>query len=353
MPSKKNQHYIPQFYLRNFSIDENQKTIGVFNLNDNFFFKGASIKNQGSEKFYYGIDGKVEEGLSKMESILAPKLKEIKETQILPNKFSDEHIAILIFIILTDLRNPINIDHIKKFTSSFKKEILQFAPNTSKDDSILQEIPHEVAVEMSFGAYENSLHVCLDLDYKLFANDTETPFIIGDFPVVKYNQFLENKKIYGSNTGLGSLGLKIFLPLSPKLCIVFYDSLIYKIGNRKDKIVSITVDDADQLNLLQYINCRGSIYFNGQIEKSYLLNLNQQSKKFEKANQTVTSTHDMIEDGKIKEDSKIFHMRTTDSKIKLKLSKVKLTRKANSYNLGNSISPLRPKAKLIIDKQSS
>ena len=34
---KKNQHYVPKFYLRNFSFEDNKKQIGLFNLENEFY----------------------------------------------------------------------------------------------------------------------------------------------------------------------------------------------------------------------------------------------------------------------------------------------------------------------------
>lgn len=53
MPTdKKNQHYIPKFYLRNFSYDGNKNQIGVFNIFNNIYVQQAKLKTQGSKNFF-------------------------------------------------------------------------------------------------------------------------------------------------------------------------------------------------------------------------------------------------------------------------------------------------------------
>lgn len=50
----RNQHYLPQFFLRKFSIQNNGNQIGLYNIENEFFFPNAGIKNQGSKNFFYG-----------------------------------------------------------------------------------------------------------------------------------------------------------------------------------------------------------------------------------------------------------------------------------------------------------
>ena len=52
-----------------------------------------------------------------------------------------------------------------------------------------------------------------------------------DNPVVLYNMFLERMGV--DESGMGSRGAFIFMPLSPGLAIVLYDGKVYKIGNKR------------------------------------------------------------------------------------------------------------------------
>jgi hypothetical protein len=47
MTEKKNQHYIPKFYLRNFSYENNGKQIGVYNILNEIFVSKGKLKTQG------------------------------------------------------------------------------------------------------------------------------------------------------------------------------------------------------------------------------------------------------------------------------------------------------------------
>lgn len=349
MQKRKNQHYVPQFYLRNFSKNNDEKTIGLFNPKNDLFIESTSIKNQSSKDFFYGKDGKIEKGLSEIENILAPKLAKLISTYNLPNKNSDDHISLLIFAILTDLRNPIQIEQIKSFSALMNQEINGFGKVDQNSPNFVPDISHEFAIELSFENYEGILKICMDLDFKLLINKSKRAFLSSDFPVVKYNQFLENKEIHGSRTGYSTLGLQIFLPLNSKMCIMFYDSTVYKVGNRKDKSIELNESDVNQLNVLQILNCSHNVYFNEEVDKEYIKELIHNSRKYEKTNRTTASSHGVIKNDKIQENEQIIHIRSTDFLTKLAITGIKYTRRANNIDLGNGISPLRPKAQMLIE----
>ena len=84
MTEKKNQHYLPKFYLRNFSYYNNEKQIGLYNIFNSFFIHQAKLKTQGSKNFYYGKDGIIENFLSEHEGRFAKIVKETAQECNLP-----------------------------------------------------------------------------------------------------------------------------------------------------------------------------------------------------------------------------------------------------------------------------
>ena len=73
MADYKNQHYIPQFYLRGFS--SNEKQISLFNFKRQKFVDGASIADQCSKKDFY--KSKAREKAEQMASQLGVKLGKV------------------------------------------------------------------------------------------------------------------------------------------------------------------------------------------------------------------------------------------------------------------------------------
>ena len=53
----KNQHYVPQSYLRCFSADNS--SIGTFCIKDGRCFENATIKGQAKKEWFYGLTCKV------------------------------------------------------------------------------------------------------------------------------------------------------------------------------------------------------------------------------------------------------------------------------------------------------
>jgi len=52
MPPTKNQHYVPQFYLKNFSADD--KTIWVYDKSSKKSFR-TGVANIAAERFFYDV----------------------------------------------------------------------------------------------------------------------------------------------------------------------------------------------------------------------------------------------------------------------------------------------------------
>jgi hypothetical protein len=131
------------------------------------------------------------------------------------------------------------------------------------------------------------------------------------------------------------------LPLDPSRCLIFFDALIYKVGNRKEKSIKLSDDDVDQINVLQVLNCWQNVYFNDEVGESYVRYIYEKSKKFTKANQPTAKSHGVVKGNEIVEDEHLIHFSNSDLLIKLSLSKIKFTRRANSMNLGFGFSPTR------------
>jgi hypothetical protein len=189
---KKNQHYIPKFYLRKFSFQGNQKEIGLFNLSNEIFVTRGKLKKQGSKNFYYGTDGVIEDSLCDIEGHLSPILDNIIKENKLPVKNSKEHFELLYLIALTDLRNPIKIDSMKNMSIEIKKCLKQDYPDANTE-KLVPDITHEKAISISLVNTIIIAKIMADLNYKILVNNTTKPFITSDYPAVKYNQYLENK----------------------------------------------------------------------------------------------------------------------------------------------------------------
>lgn len=346
MTEKKNQHYIPKFYLRNFSYKANEKQIGLFNIFNSFFISQAKLKTQGSKNFYYGKDGQVEDYLSILEGRFAKIVRDIISSQQLPRKLSNDHFELLSFLVFTDLRNPVRIESMKGMFFEMKKRLVELDENVNVE-KFVPKISHEESIEMSFSMIPELILNIADLEYKLLINETKTPFISSDFPVVKYNQYLELKKWPHSKTGFATVGLQIFIPLNHKLVIVFFDSSIYKVGNRKQLCVPVNqTNSVNEINKLQYVNCFETIYFDEKISEDYIRNLHQVSKKYKRANQSKSELSYIVHEG---EDSKeiisgkqnLMIFNSSDCETNLKVDVIKIHSNGQAHKLNSTMAQSR------------
>ena len=119
---KANQHYVPKFYLRQFSYLDNQNQIGVFNTKSSFFIKDGKLKKQASKKYFYGKDGVLEEFYQSLENIMAPLMVELTNEKI-PRQFSTEQSDLLHLIFTMESRNPMRLNLLKQTLIDQKKRV--------------------------------------------------------------------------------------------------------------------------------------------------------------------------------------------------------------------------------------
>lgn len=346
---KKNQHYIPKFYLRNFSFEKNEKQIGIYNINNKYYFQTAKLKTQGSKNFFYGTDGVIEDKLAFIEGDLATCIKNLISSRQLPKKKSKTHIDLLTFVGLTHLRNPVAIENIKNMAKNFNTQIQSMGLKVDSN-ALMPEISHDEAIKLALSNVPRMIENAIDLEYKFLINDTFKPFIGSDFPVIKYNSFLENKKWEYGRTGYSSKGLQIIIPLNYELSIIFYDSAIYKVGSKKNNYLKLN-DEADikQLNILQFINCHNTIFFNELASETYIKKLHLESSKWKRANQTESSLHHMIktDDKKSlivpnsKKQKNLIISGTTECEINLNITGIKIHSRGKKSKLSTNMAQIR------------
>jgi hypothetical protein len=119
-----------------------------------------------------------------------------------------------------------------------------------------------------------------DLERKLLVAPTGSFFITSDNPVVFLNQYIDRApsrvvRALAFTTALGSRGhasrgLQIFFPISPEIGLFLYDRDIYKVGPVGRTVISISKEDVDHLNALEYINTQNNIYFADEKHADYV-----------------------------------------------------------------------------------
>jgi hypothetical protein len=341
-PKKENHHYIPKFYLRQFSYDGNKKQIGIYNTRTGLFLRQAKLKTQACKPYLYGRDNELEDALMEFENIAAVMLRNIIGNKFLPIRESFGHHNLLHFVLLTQLRNPIASSKIDEQLNEMYKSIfsrdIRFKSFFEKYKLSFGE---EYMIMMGLKQVEKTLLQCYDLHYKLIVNNTRIPFIICDNPLLKYNQFMESRKWPMGQCGFSSMGLQMFFPLDPQHLLFLYDPTIYKVGDRSKNVIETeTEEDINEINRLNLLNCEEVLFFNDAASEYYIRTLHQQSLKFQKANIPFTHrfrTEDMP--GEI--NSSIVMTSISDCRTNMNLSFVRQTKSAKNHTFDDRVLQLR------------
>lgn len=142
LTSKRKQHFVPRFYLRHFSNDPDQKSIGVWNIQKGVFARQASLQNQAHAAYFYGKDGEVEDALAWLEGPASLAQKEVIDTEQLPRHGSIEWLVLFAHTVYQAQRTQYAAEALNE---SFDK----FFHATFEEDERLREYLPQVHVGIS------------------------------------------------------------------------------------------------------------------------------------------------------------------------------------------------------------
>lgn len=335
MAIKKRHHYIPRFYLKRFSINNEGKFIGLFNHKSNIFVPQAPLKHQAYQNFLYGNDDEIEDALAKMENDVARMFYYWTEEKLLypPPIESNGYRVLRQFILYQANRTPKSGNELMQYLDeAFKvvlKELDQDLWKAVGDFSLSHETPVLLNLFNSV-IHENLLDY---LDCRFIVNLSDLPFITSDSPVILYNQFMEAAGNYIGATGLVAKGLQVFYPIHPRLMICLYDSAVYNLGDGCQNCCSIeSVIEVHQLNALQYINSESQIFFDELISVEYIQELCREYKDYRMLSRNINT---IIKGG----SKKFLFTGTEDAHINLELTPFKMLLDPKDYK--DEVVPLR------------
>jgi len=334
MPEKKKHHYVPRFLLKYFSLSNEGKTIGIFNLPQELFINSGGLKGQAYRDYLYGKDGHIENSFGLLEGVNSTIISQIQKTITLPAYTSNDQLLLYSFIVLLRARTLYSIDEKREIADKMDDYVTTTKPSNiikGSKKSPLQTDPAKFSISMAAAM----IPIILDLRYKLLINHTAVPFLLSDNPVILYNQYLETRHKVGSIAAWGSKGLEVFLPISPKFTLMLFDQGIYKVGERKSKTISLTSEnDVHELNALQVLNAYENLYFNEQFSEILTRDYWKRLKKKRRRTKTnLKRTRNLVnrETG----SRSIVHMYFSDLKIRFNPSFLSLTKGAKRRELNN------------------
>lgn len=270
MPQKKNQHYVPQFYMRNFSDDG--KKIGIYLLQRREYIANAPIKNQASKDYMYSKDPTMENALGDLEGLSDDTIKKIIADPKMKIEGKDREV-LFVFTLLQLGRTLSHTDELQELADKTYKQMFQAEIKLKKEhgvndkltsltddvwDKLIFQLPNPGILGVGLSA--KLIPMCFDLRYKILINTTVIDFITSDNPTSMYDEYLE--RMGDLSVGLALRGIEIYMPLSPKIAIVYYDTEVYKIGSAHKEYVEIKdTSDIIALNKLVAANAKDTLMY--------------------------------------------------------------------------------------------
>ena len=269
---KRNQHYVPKCYLRNFS--DNDEFIATFMHSKNKFVQNASLNSVAFREYLYGKDLVIENIFEKLEGKWAEAFKAIISNKDVSEKEAAEIVyQIMSFIAFQNSRTLRVYDTQKESGDFLTKFTYEHSASDDSAKELLQRyLPNGYnPMEAPFNTSISTIETFKDLSPLLIENKSAVDFITSDNPVVLYNKFLVDRG-YEGNYGLSAIGLCIFLPLSPKICICLFDPKIY-FSTNNEMACGICEETVQELNKLFCRNAYEFIFFTKRHSMEYALEL--------------------------------------------------------------------------------
>lgn len=251
MQITKNQHYVPRFYMKPFSIAKNEGTkkekvlISFYQFKDSLFKDNIPTTSVCSEDFFYDEDGKIENKLAQKEGKWGSAISKINRNERLD---SSEIYDVREFVAYQISRTKAMLDHNQDMVATMMADIVS-AENTSWDKSVVKEVAKkrvekEITSEYNLSLVKNVLYVINDLEMSILENKTEIAFFTSDVPVIIVNPLGIH------HAGLADIGTVIFFPTSQSKVVMLYDSKFY--GKIAEEIQDS--ECVDVFNKYQYIS---------------------------------------------------------------------------------------------------
>lgn len=254
MPANKRQHFVPKAYLRSFACNAARSAIHVFNISRSKAIQGAALKGQCAKDYFYGHNLKLEKQFQGMEGKYASALSNvIAASALAPN----DEAWLKAFAHMQRGRTDMAVKRLRQSEARMTEVLYAQNPRQQPtlDLSDQRLTLDSVLLAAQTHKYVGDLKVCV------LVNETDADFVTSDDPAFLANRF-HTQRIRTRSYGFASSGVLLFLPLTPRLCLVCYDSLVYTVPGRGSGFVSLArASDVRAVNELQYLAASENIYF--------------------------------------------------------------------------------------------
>jgi|GEM_PF-1885288 len=217
------QHYVPQFYYKNFG----DLVWCLDKTNDNIFH--TTPKNISFEPDFYGpsIDGEypLEKALDLLERRFGTAITDLISKED-PTKISLKNkLDLALFVAIQYLRTKETRERIADVANSFAAAAVKHLQVEDHGIKLTEE--GEMAMHLDRLKDFPSFAVTIaQMKFVLMTNNTKIPFWTSDNPVSLQNEY--DQAPFG-NLGIASKGIEMWTPISPRLVLVTCDPTMYSI----------------------------------------------------------------------------------------------------------------------------
>jgi hypothetical protein len=278
MNNYKKQHYLPRFYLRNFSSDRKGLCCCSRATKKS---ERRNIDKLFREPYFYADSSTAstaEPVLSKLEDKHAKIIQKILKTHTLTINSREDLIDLsrLVFLMASRTKATKKYLESRAVLYDYSMEKLGLRPEELGGKKLNPKSLNVIAMELVL----NQASAISGLANTLLINKTNdpfTPFITSDSPVIRYNLIgrdLTDKDL----TGFLNKGLIIVLPLSEEVALCLFDGQRYKLKNDTNGNIIISDNEIiDALNRNLIIKADEFFIFSRPAYYKYVLSLQDDS----------------------------------------------------------------------------
>jgi hypothetical protein len=260
----KRQHFVSKHYLRQFRIGSSEQ-VAIATIDPVRIVGAGGISRQCQEDYFYGDDKALEQLFAQSENDIAPVLAGLS-TKLDFN--GPEFVALRLLVAQLHLRTRKAAESAKIFPKHIAYKVIKAAiergdlppPPDGKWTEDMMDFKGVPGFLFQTGTIPCWLEM-QTLDCKLLRATAPAYFITSDNPVVLLNRFAVGADPIRSFVGFGQSGFQLLLPVSPGLCLFFYDPKVYKVGSRGKRLLDVSVSDVEIINALQIQAAEKCLYF--------------------------------------------------------------------------------------------
>jgi hypothetical protein len=345
MPANKSHHFVPQFLLRQFAAERSGRYVHLFRIAARKHIPTASIRDQCAKDRLYGKGLVLERGLSDLEDEVAVVIHRITEQHVLPQPFSNEMAALLVFMTFQWARTPAAGVRQVAFSAAFKSQVLKSYPGPADDLPAMakqMEMTQEDGIAFAMSVAGDSWRVLADLRLKVLQNTSPIEFVLSDAPVVLHNQWCRRITTLGT-TGLACAGLQVVLPLSPDSLAILYDDDVYDCGLNDQDLVEVSdPDEVQRYNALQLASAEHALFYRSPDSARSVESLPLSAREGRLGIQSARFRED---DG----DAQLIQVSNIPLNVDLKRGALRTRHEAYTIPPHQRLRRLRPEAKRVVD----